>query len=196
MSDLASLLLTGLINHGEWLLAGVLFLAALGVPLPASMLLLAAGAFARQGVLDPMSGSLAAWAAAVAGDLASYTVGRLAGNGLPAAWTAGAGWRAAADAFARRGVWAVLVTRFLLTPMALPVNLLAGSTRFPWPNFLWPVVLGEALWVALLAGLGYFFADRWERVSAWAEDSAGVLLGLVLAGAGLWVLLKMRRSAH
>lgn len=42
MSDLSGALLTALINQGQGLLASVLFLAALGVPLPASMLLLAA----------------------------------------------------------------------------------------------------------------------------------------------------------
>ena len=41
MSDLSGALLTALINQGQWLLAAVLFLAALGVPLPATMLLLA-----------------------------------------------------------------------------------------------------------------------------------------------------------
>lgn len=42
MSDLSGALLTALINQGQWLLASVLFLAALGAPLPATMLLLAA----------------------------------------------------------------------------------------------------------------------------------------------------------
>ena len=51
MSELNDLLLTGLLNHGSLLLGLVLFFAALGVPLPATMLLLAAGAFAQQGVL-------------------------------------------------------------------------------------------------------------------------------------------------
>ena len=55
MSELSGALLTALINQGQWLLASVLFLAALGVPLPATMLLLAAGAFARQGVLEPVT---------------------------------------------------------------------------------------------------------------------------------------------
>lgn len=192
MSDLSGVLLTALINQGQWLLASVLFLAALGVPLPATMLLLAAGAFARQGVLEPVTSAATGVGAAVAGDLGCYLAGRLMGPRLPLSWRSGSVWTRAADTFARQGAWAVLMTRFLLTPLALPVNLLAGSTRFPWHRFLLPVMVGEVIWVALFGGLGYVFADRWEWVSAWAEDSVGLVLGGLLAAAGLWGLWRLR----
>ncbi|WP_127805997.1 VTT domain-containing protein [Hydrogenophaga sp. NH-16] len=192
MSDLSGALLTALINQGQWLLASVLFLAALGVPLPASMLLLAAGAFARQGVLEPATSAATGVAAAVTGDMGCYLAGRLMGQRLPLSWRSGAGWQRASDAFGRHGGWAVLLTRFLLTPLALPVNLLAGSTRLPLHRFLLPVMVGEVIWVALFGGLGYVFADRWEWVSAWAEDSVGLLLGGLLAAAGLWGLWRLR----
>ena len=192
MSDLSGALLTALINQGQWLLASVLFLAALGVPLPATMLLLAAGAFARQGVLEPVTSAATGVAAAVAGDMGCYLAGRLMGQRLPLSWRTGPVWLRAADTFTRQGAWAVLLTRFLLTPLALPVNLLAGSTRFPWHRFLLPVMVGEVIWVALFGGLGYVFADRWEWVSAWAEDSVGLLLGGLRAAAGLWGLWRWR----
>ncbi|MFC3686147.1 DedA family protein [Hydrogenophaga luteola] len=192
MSDLSGVLLTALINQGQWLLASVLFLAALGVPLPATMLLLAAGAFARQGVLEPVTSAATGVGAAVAGDLGCYLAGRLMGPRLPLSWRSGSVWTRAAHTFARQGAWAVLMTRFLLTPLALPVNLLAGSTRFPWHRFLLPVMVGEVIWVALFGGLGYVFADRWEWVSAWAEDSVGLVLGGLLAAAGLWGLWRLR----
>ncbi|MBT9549304.1 MAG: DedA family protein [Hydrogenophaga sp.] len=192
MTDITGALLTALINHGQWLLGAVLFLAALGVPLPASVLLLAAGAFARQGVLDPLSAALTGSVAAVSGDLTSYALGRGLGTRLPDRWREGDTWRGAADMFGRWGVWAVLVTRFLLTPLALPVNLLAGSTRYPLARFLLPVVVGEIAWVLLFGGLGYAFAQSWERVSAWADDSAGLLLGAALVALGAWGLRRLQ----
>jgi membrane protein DedA with SNARE-associated domain len=88
----------------------------------------------------------------------------------------------------------VLVTRFLLTPLALPVNLLAGSTRYPLARFLLPVVVGEIAWVLLFGGLGYVFAQSWERVSAWADDSAGLLLGAALVALGAWGLRRLKRQ--
>ena len=145
MTDLTGALLTALINHGQLLLGAVLFFAALGVPLPATMLLMAAGAFARQGVVDPVSAALTGSVAAVAGDLTSYALGRGLGTRLPQRWREGDAWQSASGLFARWGAWAVLVTRFLLTPLALPVNLLAGGTRYPLPRFLLPVVVGAGL---------------------------------------------------
>lgn len=192
MTDFSGTLLTALINHGQLVLAAVLFLAALGVPLPATMLLLASGAFARQGVLEPAGAAIAGVLAAVAGDIGSYLAGRTLGGRLPASWRSGSTWQRAADTFGRRGAWAVLLTRFLLTPLALPVNLLAGSTGFPLIKFLLPVLVGEMLWVGVFGGLGFVFADQWESVSAWAEDSLGMLLGGALVGAGLWGLWRFR----
>lgn len=192
MSELSDLLLTGLINHGSLLLGLCLFLAAFGVPLPATMLLLAAGAFARQGVLSGLPAGMAAVTGAVLGDLASYGVGRLAGPRLPARLTDSGGWRQAADLFARRGPWAVFFSRFLLTPIALPINLMAGSTRLGWRRFGVPVITGELIWVALFGGLGAVFAGSWEAISGLAGDFAGVLVAAVVTAFALWKLWSAR----
>jgi membrane protein DedA with SNARE-associated domain len=194
LSDLSDLLLTGLLNHGSLLLGLVLFLAAFGVPLPATMLLLAAGAFARQGVLPWLTAALAGMVGAVLGDFASYEVGRQAGQRLPARLTGTAAWREAAERFSRWGVWAVFFSRFLLTPIALPINLLAGSTGFAWGRFALAVLTGEAIWVLLFGGLGAVFAGSWEALSALAGDVAGLFLGAVVAAFGLWRLWVARRA--
>jgi membrane-associated protein len=194
LSDLSDLLLTGLLNHGSLLLGLVLFLAAFGVPLPATMLLLAAGAFARQGVLPWLTAALAGMVGAVLGDFASYEVGRQAGQRLPARLTGTAAWREAAERFSRWGVWAVFFSRFLLTPIALPINLLAGSTGFAWGRFALAVLTGEAIWVLLFGGLGAVFAGSWEALSALAGDVAGLFLGAVVAAVGSWRLWVARRA--
>ena len=59
----------------------------------------------------------------------------------------------------RWGIWSVFLSRSLFTPISLPVNLMAGSTRFPWHCFMTAVVLREAFWVLLHGGLGLLFAD-------------------------------------
>ncbi len=196
MSEISDWLLTALLNHGNALLGATLFLAAFGVPLPATMLLLAAGAFTRQGMLSIEWALIAGIASAVAGDLCSYLLGRFSLRLAPARLRDSDGWQRATLLFARWGGWGVFVSRFLLTPVALPVNLLAGSTHFAWPRFLLAVVAGETLWVFLFGGLGYLFADQWEGVSRLAGDMAGVLLGLVLVLLGLWALVTGRRRAR
>lgn len=194
MSELSDLLLTGLINQGSLLLGLCLFLAAFGVPLPATMLLLAAGAFARQGVLPWVPAALAGVTGAVLGDMASYSVGLLAGRRLPDRLTHSSGWKQASAQFERRGPWAVFLSRFLLTPIALPINLMAGSTRLGWRRFGVPVVIGETIWVALFGGLGAVFAGSWEAISGLAGDFAGVLVAAVVTVFALWKLWSARRQ--
>lgn len=191
MSELRDLLLTGVLNHGALALGTVLFLAALGIPLPATVLLIAAGAFVQQGVLAPESAVVAASIGAVSGDGGSYLLGRFGAALLPLRMQTSDPWKRAARLFERWGSWGVFFTRFLLTPAALPVNLLAGSTRFPVRRFAPAVMAGQLLWVALFGGAGYMFADRWEDLSSIAGDSAAIALGVVLA---TWGLIRLRQG--
>ena len=191
MSELRDLLLTGMLNHGALALGTVLFLAALGIPLPATVLLMAAGAFVQQGVLAPESMFVAASIGAVSGDGGSYLLGRFGAALLPLRMQTSDPWKRAAGLFERWGSWGVFFTRFLLTPAALPVNLLAGSTRFPVRRFMPAVMAGELLWVALFGGAGYMFADQWEDLSSIAGDSAAIALGVVLA---TWGLIRLRQG--
>ncbi|RFO96378.1 hypothetical protein DIC66_13815 [Rhodoferax lacus] len=128
MSSLNDLLLTGLLNYGSAVLGGTLFLAALGLPLPATMLLLAAGAFSQQGIVDMQTGGFAAMTGAIAGDGCSYLLGRyglahLASlPGLVAVHATLAPHSRASRIFFRWAGWSVLLTRFAFTPLSLPVN--------------------------------------------------------------------------
>jgi len=173
-------LLTALLNRGHTLLAVSMFLAGVGIPLPATMLLVAAGAFSRQGVLAPDLAVLAATSGVVAGDACGYLMGRFALRLLPAAWLASQAWRKADLLFTRWGAWGVFLTRFLITPAATPVNLMAGSVRYGWVRFLALVLVGEILWVLLFGALGHFFAAQWESMASLAANAIGVLVGVVL----------------
>ncbi len=194
MTELAGWLLTALINYGALALGVTLFLAALGVPLPASMLVIAAGAFAQQGVLGVPDAAAAALAGAVAGDSGSYGIGRFAGARIPSRVRASPAWARSVALFARWGLLGIYLTRFLLTPVALPVNLLAGSTRYPWPRYLAGVIAGEATWVALFGSTGYMFAQQWETISGLAADGVGLLAGMSLAAAAAYWLWRHRRA--
>ncbi len=196
MSEITDLLLTGLLNQGGLLLGTVLFFAALGVPLPATVMLLAAGAFAQQGLLSGTVLWSIAVLAATAGDLCSYGLGRFGLALLPPKWQTSGVWKRASHGFAHWGLWSVFFSRFLFTPLALPVNLLAGSTRYPFPRFMLPVAVGEVIWVGLYGGLGYLFADSWEMLGDQAGNLAGILIGLLLLGVGGYLLLVRLRKTQ
>jgi membrane protein DedA with SNARE-associated domain len=139
------------------------------------------------------SAGAAALVGAVAGDSGSYLLGRFGAWLLPVRLQAAVARSDAARLFARWGAWAVFASRFALTPVALPVNLLAGSTRLAWSLYLTAVLTGEAIWVALFGGLGYAFADRWEAISQFAGDLVGMLLGIALLVAGVVAIVVRRR---
>jgi membrane protein DedA with SNARE-associated domain len=192
VTEITDFLLTGLLNHGTLVLGSTLFLAALGVPLPATMLVVAAGAFTRQGMMSLQAAALIAVAAAVAGDTCSYLLGRLVGERFTSPWKRSKAWQSAVRQFERWGVWSVFLSRFLFTPIALPVNLMAGSTSFPWHRFLLAVIAGEMIWVLLFGGLGLLFADSWELLSTMASDFSGVLVGGLILGLGAYALIRRR----
>jgi membrane-associated protein len=194
VSGFTDQLLTGLLNYGNPLLGGTLFLAALGVPLPATMMLMAAGAFTRQGVLGIEGAAMAAVLGAISGDGCSYLIGRYGATLLPARWRTGTGQSRVSQLFTRWGGWSVFLTRFLLTPIALPVNLLAGSTHYPWHRYMGAVMLGEVTWVLLFGGLGHYFAGQWEAIGQMTGDVVGLLLGVVLFVLGLSTLVIRSRK--
>jgi membrane-associated protein len=174
----------------------VLFVALLvgstGVPLPASLLLVAAGSFVEQGELDLWPVLALSAAGAVLGDQIGYAIGRWGGRRLTGRLGRFVGGEKkveqAEEWLKRREGAGVFLSRWLLTPLGPVVNVTAGATGYPWPRFLLYDVLGEALWVALYVLLGKFFSDRVEALSDLLGDFTWAVLGLV-AAAVLGVLL-------
>jgi membrane protein DedA with SNARE-associated domain len=182
--------LRALQGYGTPTLALAIFAGSLGLPLPSTMLLLAAGAFARTGLFRVELVVPLAILAAVIGDSCSYSVGRLIGTVLPSRLQGSLSWRRAERALDRWGAWAIPLTRFLLTPLGLPTNLIAGGGRFPFHRFVGLCLLGDAVWVLLFSGLGYIFASAWRTVGAFAGDLRGWLVGFVLVALGVYEIYE------
>jgi membrane-associated protein len=181
--------LLGLVpQYGLWLLAVTTFLSCLALPLPASILMLTAGGFAAAGDLVLWHSFAAAAAGGIAGDQLGYFAGRALGAGLlgqlrkdPARDKL---FAKADGLMERKGLIAVFLTRWLLSPLGPYVNLIAGSTRFGWGRFTTAGVAGEATWAGLYVGAGFVFGGN---ITA-ASNAIGSLLGMI-GGAGAVVAL-------
>jgi membrane protein DedA with SNARE-associated domain len=184
-------LLTQIINYGAPILGGIVFLGALGIPFPSTIIVIAVGAFCRQGFLPWHSTGLIALTCVVLGDCLSYAMGYYAREPVLRRFRGSANWLQAENTFQRWGGMSVLFTRFLITAIAVPVNLLAGTGNFPFRHFLLYDLAGEAIWIFGYGGLGYLFSTQWEPVSAFLSNMSGLLFGLLILGTGLW--LGMRR---
>lgn len=190
MSDF---LLTQIINYGAPLFGLFLFLGALGLPVGASILVVAAGAFSQQGILSwPLTGGFGL-VGAILGDAFSFGIGYYAKNWVDQHLGGSPTWRSAKDSFDSRAGLAIYITRFLITALAIPINLIAGGSGIRFRRFMTYDSLGELTWIILYGGLGYLFGSQWEVVSDFITNFGGLMLGLVIFGIGVWLGLRSLR---
>jgi membrane protein DedA with SNARE-associated domain len=176
----------------------VLVVASAGVPLPVTLLLVAAGSFVEQGELSLWRVCALACAGAAAGDQIGYAVGRFGGRGLVHRLTARFGGAAAvgrAEAFTRRwGGAGVFLSRWLFTPLGPWINLTSGAARYAWLRFTVWGVLGEALWVVLYVSLGRLFSDRVQELADLLGNLAWVALGALATALLGWKVVGYFRA--
>jgi membrane protein DedA with SNARE-associated domain len=196
LTELSESLLSWIIIYGPSMLFLALLLGALGIPVPATFLLLASGAFVRQGVLNPSGAFIFGLLGAVLGDIVSYGMGRFARGPIVRRFGNSPTWQKAELNFRRRGGLAVYLTRWLLTPIAIPTNLVAGSGGYPLPRFLAYDLAGETTWLLLFGSVGYLFSSQWEAMSQFISDFSGVLVGIVLLGLGLYLVFRRWNHAN
>ena len=189
-------LLTQIINYGAPILGVIVFFGALGIPFPATIIVIAVGAFCRQGFLSWPSTGLIALTCVVLGDCLSYAMGHYAREPVLRRFRDSDKWIQAENAFQRWGGMSVLLTRFLITTIAVPVNLIAGTGNFPFRRFLLYDLAGETIWIFGYGGLGYLFGPQWEAVGAFLSNISGLLLGLLLLGVGIWLGMRRLRTSN
>jgi membrane-associated protein len=178
-------LLTQVINYGAPLLGIIVFIGGLGVPLPCTPLVIAAGAFARQGILPWHTTAFVSIISVVIGDALSYSLGYYAREYVLQRFSGTPQWLQAEESFQKWGPLSIFFSRFLVTAIALPVNLLSGTTRFPFKKFMLYDVLGEIIWIFGYGGLGYLFGSQWEAVNEFLSNFGGLTLGVIIFVVGI-----------
>ena len=176
---MSEFLLTQVINYGTPLIGLILFLGALGFPVGASVVVIAAGAFGQQGILDVPTAALLGLIGAVAGDALSFGMGHYAKDAVQRRFGKSPAWRSARVSFQQRAGLAVYLTRWLVTAVAIPTNLIAGGSGYKFRRFMLYDFLGEIVWILLYGGLGYAFGSQWEVVSDFISNFGGLVLGIV-----------------
>jgi membrane protein DedA with SNARE-associated domain/rhodanese-related sulfurtransferase len=174
-----------IMHHGYAVTACVLFLAAAGVPMPASVVLLAAGAAAHGGGLKIWLVLPLAWAAAFLGDLLLFLGGRFTGWWLLALMcrvsvNPEACIFSSADYFYRRGPRTLLFAKFIpgLGAMAAP---LAGSLNMRFRRFARMDAVGALGYCSAWLAVGYGFSGFIKDIIRWVER-AGHAFGIVILG--------------
>ena len=177
-------LLDVIAQHGYAVVAIVLFLAAAGLPMPTSIVLLGAGAAAAHGELELQRVLPLAWAAAVLGDVALFFGGRYTGWWLLAGMcrlsiNPEACIFSSSAYFYRRGAKTLLFSKWVpgLSSMAAP---LAGSLNMRFGRFFRMDATGVAIYVSGWMLVGYTFSTFLRQIMAWVQRLGHAVLGLAL----------------
>lgn len=188
--------LTQVINFGTPLVGLILFLGALGFPVGASVVVIAAGAFGQQGILDIPTAIIYGLLGAVIGDTLSFGMGYYAKDAVQRRFGNSAAWQGAAETFQKNAGMAVFLTRWLITAIAIPTNLIAGGSGYKYSRFISYDLTGEIVWIILYGGLGYLFGSQWELVYDFMSNFGGLILGMVLMGFGIRQALQWQKNSR
>jgi membrane protein DedA with SNARE-associated domain/rhodanese-related sulfurtransferase len=176
-------LLAGISQHGYIILFAAVFLEAIGIPVPAALALLIAGAAAGRGALVLGFAAASALSAMLLGDTILFFMGRHTGW-----WLLGLLCRLSfnpescilrsADSFYRRGRKLLLFAKFVpgINSMAPP---LAGSMNMRLGQFLGLDCIGASLYIGAYLSVGFLFSDAIETITH-GYHTVGRVLSLVL----------------
>ena len=198
MSDIVLALV---VDYGVPIVFCVTFLSCLALPLPSSLLMLAAGGFAATGDLSLVAVVLAAFCGAILGDNSGYWIARRLGTRVEN-WLSAEPKRAklrdkCVSILDNRGGPAVFLTCWLFAPLGPSMNYVCGMSKFHWPRFVVWGMAGEVVWVSLYVGLGFTFADSVSSLSSVLSNASGFVTAFaVVIGLGWWLLraIRARRS--
>jgi membrane-associated protein len=180
-------------SYGLPALFGVLVLAAAGAPLPATLLLIAAGSFVAQGQMNLVQVLIIGSIGAILGDQLGYALGRWGGRNFVQRITKrfGNAGLERAEAFTKRwGGAGIFFSRWLVSSLGPWINLTSGITAYPYTHFVFWGILGELLWVALCVTLGNIFSDRVQYLAEVSGSLTWVILGCVVAPVLGWMLFQ------
>lgn len=198
--NLTDQLLAAISTYGLPAFFAVIAIAAIGVPLPVTLALVAAGSFVELGEMKLWQVIIVGSSAAILGDQVGYLIGRWGGERIAARIGKrknGAARIARAHAFAERwGAAGIFISRWLVTPLGPWLNLTSGMTRYPWRRFLFWDVAGEILWVVLYVLLGKIFSGSVQALAEVLGNLAWVLVGIVIAAILLWWIVRSLHPAR
>ena len=182
-------------RHGYAVLAAIVFLEAIGLPVPAAVALLATGAACALHVLNPWMALMIGVMATVSGDTIMFFVGGVSGWALlgflcRVSMNPETCILRSAESFYKRGKATLLIAKFVpgLNTMAPP---LAGSMKMPAWKFLRYDLGGAFLYVLAYGGAGFLFSDFMKSITRGLALASHTFELFLLAAAVAYVAYRI-----
>ena len=168
-------------------------------PVPADVAVVLGAFLSRQGVTSAPLIGFTCWLANTVSAAAMYFVARRKGRafferGLAAKLMPPKAMAALEEAYARRGVLGIFLSRFLPGVRAA-VTPFAGVVGMPPLRALLPAASASAIWYAVLVLAGSVLARTWESARGMVEDATRVL-GWIAAAAAVAIAVWLWRRAR
>ncbi len=191
MTDLISLIS----RHGYSIVVAVVFAEAVGLPVPAALALVAAGAAVAGHVLSaPILLPLAVMAMVV-GDTLLFLAGRYSGWALlgflcKVSANPETCILRSAESFYKRGKTTLVIAKFIpgVNTMGPP---LAGSMKMPFGQFLRFDFMGTVLYVLAYFTLGFLGRDFLKAIGSGFQTAGHAIEEVLLAGAVVYVIYRI-----
>lgn len=191
-------LLGALTHYGAPALFAIVAIAALGLPLPVTLLLIVTGSLVAQEAINMFAAIAIAALGSIFGDQVGYAIGRWGGQALVnrfSRFLGGADRLKEIDAKTRQwGGAGIFFSRWLVSPLGPWINLASGLAGYSWLRFSFWDVLGETFGAALFIWLGHTFSDRVQQLGAMTGDIGWAIIALLAATVFGWKLFSSRRN--
>ena len=189
-STLQTFLLEYLVAYTYPVLAVTVLVASIGLPLPTSFLVLTAGALAGQGDVSISTVIIITAFCASVGDGISYLLGSAIIRRMRnISFISKERMRKSTKAFEKNADAAIFFSRFLLTPLGTPVNVLSAAYNVRFRRFIAIVVCGEFVWGLELGLIGYLIGTYVDELY---QLITNLSIALVLLLSVIWLIKKAR----
>ena len=185
------------LKQGYLVLFASLFARQIGLPMPAPLFLVAAGALAAAGKLSLLALIGLTITACVLADWIWYEVGRRRGDKVFRFMHRFSRKPASRNhkIFARYGLSLLLIAKFVPGLDAV-VQPLAGKAQTSRIAFLAFDAVGAGFYACAYTGLGYFFSNDLDRAGAYASRVGTLLAGLAFIGICIYFSHRLIQRHH
>lgn len=193
--SLAANLLNLVLAHGPLMLCAIMFIAAVGVPIPTSIVLIGTGIAVHDGLVDGRAMLAAGLAGVLLGDAIDFALGRFSGQrGFTRLSQTPAGRKGQA-LFEQHGGMAIFLTRFLLTGLSSVVSFIAGAAGFPAARFALIDIIGKLIYLLELVGAGYLVGGSLDALARAFGEGFRLIFWAFALGTLIFWLVRRRAAA-
>ncbi len=183
-------LLSYVLLYKYFAIFGAIFLAGIIVPIPASELLMAVGAFAGQGYMNFWLALAAGLAGNVLGDLVDFFLARRYGTAVLRKFRLDKRkFIGALEAEVRRDAPFMIFSTRIAGALGPAVNVFSGISGVSFKKFLFYDATGNLVDIGGLLLIGYAVGSYWESFS----DVVGIIVAITVVAIVMFILWRISR---